>query len=47
MKYDNKYKESMFKFKQMFHGIKCTEFEKTTTAIDQQSLNPTYKSAVC
>ena len=49
MKYDNKYKESIFKFKSMFHGIKCTEIEKkkTTTAIDQQSLNPTYKSAVC
>ena len=47
MKYDNKNKESMFKFKPMFHGIKCTEIEKTTTTIDQQSLNPTYKSAVC
>ena len=28
MKYDNKHKESMFKFKSMFHGIKCTEIEK-------------------
>ena len=37
----------MFKFKPMFHGIKGTEIEKTTTAIGQQSLNPTYKSAVC
>ena len=47
MKYDNKYKESTFKFKSMFHGINCTEIEKTTTAIDQESLNPSYKSAVC
>ena len=47
MKYDNKHKESMFKFKLMFHGIKCTEIEKTRTATDQESLNPTYKSAVC
>ena len=47
MKYDNKYKESTFKFKSMFHGIKCNEIEKTTTAIDQESLNPSYKSAVC
>ena len=39
MKYDNKYKKST--------GIKCTETEKTTTAIDQESLNPSYKSAVC
>ena len=31
----------------MFYGIKCIEIEKTTTAIDQHSLNPTYKSAVC
>ena len=46
MKYDNKYKESIFKFKSMFHGIKCTEFEKTTAAIDQESLNPTYKYAL-
>ena len=30
----------------MFHGIKCTEILKTTTAIDQESLNPTYKSAM-
>ena len=30
----------------MFHVKKCTEIEKTT-AIDQASLNPTYKSAVC
>ena len=28
MKYDNKYIESIFKFKLMFHGIKCTEIEK-------------------
>ena len=47
MKYDNKYKESIFKFKSMFHGIKCTEFEKTTAAIDQESLNPTYKLICC
>ena len=47
MKYDNKYKESTFKFKSMFHGIKGTEIEKTRTATDQESLNPTYKSAVC
>ena len=47
MKYDNKYKESTFKFKSMFHGIKCNEIEKTTTAIDQESLNPSYKSAAC
>ena len=46
MKYDNKYKESISKFKSMFHGIKCTETEKTTTATDQESLNPTYKSAM-
>ena len=46
MKYDNKYKESIFKFKSMFHGIKSTEFEKTAAAIDQESLNPTYKYAV-
>ena len=25
----------------------CTENEKTTTATDQESLNPTYKSAAC
>ena len=30
----------------MFHGIKCTEIQKTTTAIDQESLNPTHKSAM-
>ena len=30
----------------MFYGIKCTEIEKTTAAIDQESLNPTYKYAV-
>ena len=47
MKYDNKYKESTFKFTSMFHGLKCIEIEKTTTAIDQESLNPSYKSAVC
>ena len=34
------------KFKLMFHGIKCTEIEKKTTTIDQQSLNPTYKPTV-
>jgi len=31
----------------MYYGIKCTEIEKTTTATDQESLNPTDKSAVC
>ena len=31
----------------MCHVKKCTEIEKTTIAIDQASLNPTYKSAVC
>ena len=46
MKYDNNYKESIFKFKSMFHGIKCTEIEKTTAVIDHESLNPTYKYAV-
>ena len=46
MKYDNKYKESIFKFKSMFHIMKCTEIEKTTTTTDQKSLTPTYKSAV-
>ena len=30
----------------MFHGITCTEIQKTTTAIDQESLNPTHKSAM-
>ena len=30
----------------MFHGIKCTEIEKTTAVIDHESLNPTYKYAV-
>ena len=30
----------------MFHGIKGTEILKTTTAIDQESLNPTYKTAM-
>ena len=28
----------------MFHVKKCAEIEKTTIAIDQLSLNPTYKS---
>ena len=27
----------------MFHVKKCAEIEKTTIAIDQLSLNPTYK----
>ena len=31
----------------MFHVKNLTEIEKTTTAIDQASLNPTYKCAVC
>ena len=40
-------KKSIFKFKSMFHVKNFTEIEKTTAAIDQASLNPTYKSAVC
>ena len=31
----------------MFHVKKCAEIEKITIAIDQVSLYPTYKSAVC
>ena len=43
-----KVQNSTFKFKSMFHVKKCTEMEKKkTTAIDQASLNPTYKSAEC
>ena len=47
MKYDNKYKTQHLNSNQCFMSKSVLKWKKKTTAIDQASPNPTYKSAVC
>ena len=47
MKYNNKYKSQNLNSNQCFMSKSVLKLKKKTITIDQASLNPTYKSAVC